>query len=47
MGIRPGGELSRWESSWLGVVLVGTCPGGGLSRVESCSGGAWPSGELY
>ena len=42
MGICPGGELSRW-----GIVLVGSGPSGGLSRVESCSGGAWPSGELY
>ena len=41
------GSCPVGESSWWGVVLVGTCPGGGLSRVESCSGGAWPSGELY
>ena len=34
MGILPDGELSRWELSWWGVVLVGSCSGGGLA----CSG---------
>ena len=26
-GGRPSGELSRWELSWCGVVLQGSCPG--------------------
>ena len=34
MRIRPGGSCPVGEVSWWGVVLVGTCPGGELSRVE-------------
>ena len=29
--ILPGGELSRWEFSWWGVVLLGSCSDGGMA----------------